>query len=28
MESYVWVAEGIDIDGKFIRRTGNTILVR
>jgi gliding motility-associated-like protein len=28
MESYVWIAEGIDIDGKFIRRTGNTILVR
>lgn len=28
MESYVWVAEGIDVDGKFIRRTGNTILIR
>lgn len=28
MESYVWIAEGIDIDGKFIRRTGNTILIR
>jgi gliding motility-associated-like protein len=28
MESYVWVAEGIDNDGKFIRRSGNTILIR
>jgi gliding motility-associated-like protein len=28
MESYVWIAEGIDVDGKFIRRSGNTILIR
>ena len=28
MESYVWIAEGIDNDGNFIRRTGNTILIR
>jgi gliding motility-associated-like protein len=28
MESYVWIAEGIDNDGKFIRRSGNTILIR
>jgi gliding motility-associated-like protein len=28
METYAWVAEGIDVDGNYIRRTGNTILVR
>lgn len=28
MESYVWIAEGIDVDGKYIRRTGNSILIR
>ena len=28
LESYAWVAEGIDIDGKIIRRSGNVILVR
>jgi hypothetical protein len=22
------VGEGIDVDGKFVRRTGNTILIR
>jgi gliding motility-associated-like protein len=28
METFAWVAEGIDIDGVLIRRTGNTILIR
>jgi gliding motility-associated-like protein len=28
MDSYVWIAEGIDVDGKRITRTGNTILIR
>jgi gliding motility-associated-like protein len=28
METYAWVAEGIDIDGNYLRRTGNTILIR
>ena len=28
MDSYVWIAEGIDVDGKPITRTGNTILIR
>ena len=28
MDSYVWRAEGIDVDGKRITRTGNTILIR
>lgn len=27
-ETYVWIAEGIDIDGKIISRNGNTILIR
>ena len=28
IETYAWVAEGIDVDGQYIRRTGNTILIR
>lgn len=28
METYVWVAEGIDIDGIIIKRGGNTLLIR
>ena len=28
LETYAWVAEGIDVDGNYIRRTGNTVLVR
>lgn len=28
LETYAWVAEGIDVDGQYIRRTGNTVLIR
>ena len=28
MESYLWIAEGIDVYGKAIKRTGSSILVR
>jgi gliding motility-associated-like protein len=28
MDTYVWIAEGIDADGKIITRNGNTILIR
>jgi gliding motility-associated-like protein len=28
MDTYVWIAEGIDVDGKIITRSGNTILIR
>lgn len=28
MGTYAWIVEGIDVDGKLIRRTGNTILIR
>jgi gliding motility-associated-like protein len=28
VDTYVWVAQGIDEDGKTIRRTGNVVLVR
>jgi gliding motility-associated-like protein len=28
METYVWVAEGIDVDGIVIKRGGNTLLIR
>jgi gliding motility-associated-like protein len=28
METYVWMAEGVDIDGNVIKRTGKTILLR
>jgi gliding motility-associated-like protein len=28
METYAWIAEGVDLDGKVIRRSGNTILIR
>jgi hypothetical protein len=28
MESYTWMAEGRDIDGQIIKRTGATILLR
>jgi gliding motility-associated-like protein len=28
MESYTWIAEGRDIDGQIIKRTGATILLR
>jgi gliding motility-associated-like protein len=27
-ETYVWIAEGIDLDGKVVKRGGNVILVR
>jgi gliding motility-associated-like protein len=28
IDTYAWVAEGIDVDGKLVTRTGNTILIR
>jgi gliding motility-associated-like protein len=28
VETYAWIAEGVDLDGKIIRRSGNTILIR
>ena len=28
METYLWIAEGLDIDGKIIRANGSSILVR
>lgn len=28
VETYVWVAEGIDIDGKTVKRNGTTLLIR
>ena len=28
MDTYAWIAEGIDVDGKLVTRTGNTILIR
>jgi gliding motility-associated-like protein len=28
MESYVWIAEGIDIDNQIIKRTGTFLLIR
>ena len=28
IETYVWIAEGIDVDGKTIRRSGNSVLIR
>lgn len=28
IETYVWMAEGVDEDGKIIRRSGNTVLIR
>lgn len=28
LDSYVWVAEGVDIDGKPVKLSGNTVLIR
>ena len=28
METYVWVAEGIDAEGKVVKRSGNIVLIR
>lgn len=28
IETYAWIAEGIDLDGNVIRRSGNTVLIR
>ena len=28
MDTYTWIAEGYTLDGKLIRRTGNTVLIR
>lgn len=28
IESYVWIAEGIDLDGKVVSRSGNVVLIR
>ena len=28
METYVWIAEGVDIDGNRVKRSGSTILIR
>lgn len=27
-DTYTWIAEGIDVDGKLVKRTGSTILIR
>ena len=28
VESYTWAAEGLDVDGYIIKKTGNTLLIR
>ena len=28
LDTYTWIAEGIDVDGLLLQRSGNTILIR